>query len=841
MKKVYERELADRLDKYIDLASGLDEGQGKRPEASIVDALRAGAAHVMPAPEFVERLSVRLQHRAKESRATPRRLAFGRAAWTGAAVALAVLLALTLPALLGEQDLAPLPRLVHAADLGSAPVQSGLLSGADLVLVVDLPETPAQVAVYGATAAPLPACAQEAMAWAEEFGLPDPQVYRDPREPEAIVVLGSNGQRLTFRTFGPQGSIHYGDELAAAVEGPPLGFDRAAELAVAFLRTHGLLPDAYQVREPEGLASTPQSPMRMVEVVPELDGRLLRGDSAWATVAVNPDGDVSYAAFTPLTFERDGSYPVKSASEAYDELTGDRMTGSPFRLDTRSEAPPGMDARHYRREPAVYAPGEAVTITGWAQVLVAEDDSQVRARLETLDGTQYELEGRRVAELAGVGFENVQIQGTVVARLGSQQWQLNVANWKMVPRDPPACPTGTLTWEDGEAWLVTGEGPRYRLPDAPGELADGEGIQVCAEDQPVDGGAMAWWLISSPPASEQQGSVGSSSVSVVVVESEEVAPTAAGMPEPEPEPRFQVGQSVEVTGVVEAVIFVNGSARRVEARLDVDATGQELSPYPLSGPPDVLEAIAMLDRLHVRVRGRATASDEGWAPHGQGIEVESFEKMWPEEKVQGFLGYLDLETLKGRQVLVFVDKETGGRYVEASSLELGSSGLVPASIAGSQRQVFVGAVVEPGKRYAGLGVLRIVRMAQDEKVDAATSASELPLEFPHVIDESHMSPGSELQGAFVVDRVELAYYYEPQTSHPSFSPDGNPPAPQPVEQILQPVWVFYGHNADNSVTFVAYVQAVAEKYIQDGAVTGTTDDLSSPPPPPARATPTPLP
>ena len=216
----------------------------------------------------------------------------------------------------------------------------------------------------------------------------------------------------------------------------------------------------------------------------------------------------------------------------------------------------------------------------------------------------------------------------------------------------------------------------------------------------------------------------------------------------------------------------------------------------------------MLDRLHVRVRGRATASDEGWAPHGQGIEVESFEKMWPEEKVQGFLGYLDLETLKGRQVLVFVDKETGGRYVEASSLELGSSGLVPASIAGSQRQVFVGAVVEPGKRYAGLGVLRIVRMAQDEKVDAATSASELPLEFPHVIDESHMSPGSELQGAFVVDRVELAYYYEPQTSHPSFSPDGNPPAPQPVEQILQPVWVFYGHNADNSVTFGGYPTAV---------------------------------
>ncbi len=179
------------------------------------------------------------------------------------------------------------------------------------------------------------------------------------------------------------------------------------------------------------------------------------------------------------------------------------------------------------------------------------------------------------------------------------------------------------------------------------------------------------------------------------------------------------------------------------------------------------------------------------------------------------------QTLEGREVAVLADKETGQQYVLASPDDVVGSELVPPSIAGSQRQVFVGGVVEPRERYAGLPVLRIVRLSQDSQIDAATGAEEIPMEVPQVIDESRISVGSGagLQGAFVVDRVELAYYYEPQTSHPSFSPDGKAPAPQLVEQILQPAWVFYGHNADGSVTFVAYVQAVAEKYIQAGAAT----------------------
>jgi len=110
-------------------------------------------------------------------------------------------------------------------------------------------------------------------------------------------------------------------------------------------------------------------------------------------------------------------------------------------------------------------------------------------------------------------------------------------------------------------------------------------------------------------------------------------------------------------------------------------------------------------------------------------------------------------------------------------------------------------------------------MRSGSEIEAATGADEIPLELPQVIDESHLVslPGQgALQGSFVVERVELAYYYEPQPGYVGYSPDGPPPTPTPqTETIIQPVWVFYGHSADNTVRFTAYVQAVTEEHVEN--------------------------
>jgi phosphoglucomutase len=86
-----------------------------------------------------------------------------------------------------------------------------------------------------------------------------------------------------------------------------------------------------------------------------------------------------------------------------------------------------------------------------------------------------------------------------------------------------------------------------------------------------------------------------------------------------------------------------------------------------------------------------------------------------------------------------------------------------------------------------------------------------------VVDESHTVPGpfAELEGALLVDRVELAYYHEPTAPYPATAPDGTALTPEPVEQIVQPVWVFYGHSPDGTVHFTAYVQAAADDLIRE--------------------------
>lgn len=820
---------------------GIDGGR----DASIVEALRLDAARIEPDPAFVERLSARLRKDQPARNPLPARTRTRRLLYGAAAIAAAVLLALVLPALLGSKhNLPPLPRLVYAAAPESPTGGAGLLAGAKLTLETNLPDAPDQVPVYRITTSSPSTTPEEAAVWARDFGLVEPQVYRDPREPEAIFAVGAEGRTLTFRPIGAMGTVFYRDDRAAIRTGAPLPFDEAVRAAVAFLNEHSQafgLPrlkepedpqeprgpihltlegeaqtiSGYRAVEPQGWTLKPEDPVHVIQVVPEVDGRPLAGYGSEMQVAVNPEGEVTYAIFTPVfapaAFAGGGVYPIKSAEEAYEELTGRLSASGVFRLDVDRSTLSSPEIRSYYPE-TTYAPGEQVTVTGWVQLLLAEEGSAARARLSSRDCTQYDLTGPRLAELAAAGSQNVQVEGTITAQVGPQRWQMEMVDWGIAPRLSPICPTGTLSREGSDAWLVTEQGQRYGLPNAPNELADGERLQVCANDQPADGGTMAWWQITSPPASEQAVTSGSSSVSVVVQPVEVISETVAS---PRWHSPFEIGQGVEVTGTVRATIYVNGDARRVEVDLDVDESGQDLPPYPISGPADLLEEIAKLDRLHIRVRGKAISAPEHWTTGEVGIAVESYEKVWPEEQVQGFLGQLELETLDGREVLVFVDKETGRRYVEASSLELGASGRVPTSAADSPRQVFVRGVVQPGQTYAGLPVLRVVHGSQNSQTDAATRASEIPLDIPLVIDESGMPGESGLEGAFVVDRVELAYYYESPPSRPVLSPGSTPPVPQVEEQILQPVWVFYGHDAGNTTTLAAYVQAVVDEYVQE--------------------------
>jgi hypothetical protein len=442
------------------------------------------------------------------------------------------------------------------------------------------------------------------------------------------------------------------------------------------------------------------------------------------------------------------------AQEAYEELVGGQVAGSPFRLDTDIRYSAEMDVQHYSPPPPAWSIGQPVTLTGWVHVLVAEpvlsaaegEGDDIRAQLTAWGGTQYDLTGPRVAELTDVGFEDVQIQGTIIAQVEERHWQVEVTDWETVPQRQPHCLVGTFTLDGGESWLVTDEGEHFRLPNPPAELSDGQRIEVCADELPAEGDALHWWSITSPPMSAGEGYVGSSSSSVVVVvevpveEPLPATPTPVGAaeapagtptpvaPPPQVETVFEIGQSVEVTGVVYATIYMDGDERRVEAQLDVDEPREELPSYPLVGPQELLEEIVQHHRFHVRVSGHIIPGTEVWAPNGQAIEVERFERLWPDEHVQGFLGHIDLETLEGREVAVLTDHETDQRYVLAPSLEVEGYWTAGRDPILDFEQFFMAGVVHPANTYGGLPILQPVSSRYGRETEAATSADQFPLE-----------------------------------------------------------------------------------------------------------------
>ena len=362
----------------------------------------------------------------------------------------------------------------------------------------------------------------------------------------------------------------------------------------------------------------------------------------------------------------------------------------------------------------------------------------------------------------------------------------------------------------------------------PDGLSAGERVAVYAEVIPAEGDdppALRWFGIESPPATHQYVSGSSESVAVQVeVEKEvvEAAPGPAELPQEDaseqveitppadyepPVSPYQVGDEVEVEGMVGATIYANGDERRVAAWFSVGLGPDYDLSYRLSSSPDLLEELAQYDRLHLRLRARVIPDED--MPLGQALEVISFEKVWPEEKVQGFLGTIGVETLDGREVAIFTDKESGQRYVLFHSLD---PDFTPDFIhdfydyrPGVHRQLFLTGVVRPDQTFAGLPVIEEAGTRSGSDVDAATSADQLPLEVPQVIEESRM----RLKGRAIIDRVELAYYAPPGAL--GERPDTEV---RPEFSLVQPVWVFHGHTEDGRATFHAYVQAVADDYLQ---------------------------
>ncbi|MGC9394521.1 MAG: hypothetical protein ACP5J4_06660 [Anaerolineae bacterium] len=741
---------------------------------------------------------------ARDLRPERRQAMFKRLALAAMAAAVVLLVVWAWPLLPGDRDkldLPLLPRLASASG-GGEMIVDGLLSGAELLLGVELPTSPDRAPVYNVTEN-IPGTPEAALAWARDFGLPDPQVYRDPRDPEALVVMGSDGRTLTFRFAGPMGGVHYGNDAAVAAPGDASNLEQASEVAVAFLRARNLLPEHYHLTPSEEYVSRPNESFLALDVTVELDGHPLIGDAAVMHVVVNAAGEVQYAHIPLLAFEQLQSYPILSAREAWEAL----LSGEAFRLETDHTSHIGADIRTFRRPAPARAVGERVTVQGWVQILQPEQPGQsVWAQVTTQDGSRFLLNDVPDAEdLTRIGYNDLRVTGVVVESLAHNTWRLAVQHWEAVTDGMPVqVVIGTFQREGDTAWLVEDTGARYPLPDPPAELGNGARIEVAAPVGFTPGDSLDWQYLSTPPYAEQ-GPVtqGGNTVSVVV------QPESAGEM-PTPEAPFALGQTVELTGVVAATLLREGDREWIEASL-ARIPGVEYD-YPLSGTDAMMAELAQLNRLQARIQGQIVSTDDPRALYGQSIDITSFMQLWPEEQRYVFFGHITQETVDGQDVAVLTECSRDERYI----LESFFAGMNQDFVAHvtEERQVRIEAVVRPGMMTAGLPVVRVDGMSSGGEIDRLPCAAPSPLEpGPQIVERDNRLERA-MQTAFTVHSAELVYYYEYQ-----YIPAGNPPSTvyRLPSTLVQPVWRFSGVSGDGLTYFTAYVQAVREDYVADAA------------------------
>lgn len=829
MSRKEQKEDWEQLDGYIDgnlPPAGLDE-----ETLRAVDLLRQEAESVNPAPDFVNNLSTRLAAKAGETPPRP-----SLAAWltlklvprllaAGAAVVAVVLLLTWLPYLWPEaRQLEPsLPDSNNLATTGQLP-------GLDPQPLL-LPDVPAALPRYRLLLEPLPETAEAAVAWARAFGLADPEAFHEPRDPLLVYVIGRDGEELTFHRAAAPGGIYYnankGQPDSPGVA--PLSPAAAAAVAVTFLQERNLLPEAYLVQEePQAGEWSRNLAVRRIHVSPDLAGYPLRGSviAPVASLQIGPEGDVLTGYFNLVEVTAGEPVAVRPAQEVLAAFKAGTMT--PFRLETR---PLGAEAQpqYFLPPPPEHRAGEPVTIVGRPMLLTSADGQRTRASVRQL-GAIYELSGPALFDMVeqASGVE-VTVQGTIVAALSADRWQVEVTAWSPAATPPyPVCFNGMIERAAAETWLVAGAGgpvdagTRFRIPRAPVELLPDDPVQVCTTAPLEPEQDLPWLGIVSPPPSESVA-YGSSVVVSEAVEVTRVVPEtpvaeSAVLPATGSSERSRFGQSpslalrpgtvqspytwgeaVVVTGVLKGAVYRSGRDERLEVTLHAGPDDDGIwYNYPLLGDDGLLSQMAYdHHNLHVTVSGviEMVMGDYG---ERQAIAVESYSRTWPEERIEAFLGSVSLESVAGEEVAVFTDRVTGQRYVYGDRY-FGFHDWDPVL---QEELVWVAGVVHPVATFAGLPLLRLIQTTWGSSVERATSAAVLPLPAgPDVAPE--LRPGSPVQDSFIVERIELVYYFEPQYDNA----DPRQGLALLPEQWAEPVWLLHGRDAAGSLQFTAYVWA----------------------------------
>jgi hypothetical protein len=263
----------------------------------------------------------------------------------------------------------------------------------------------------------------------------------------------------------------------------------------------------------------------------------------------------------------------------------------------------------------------------------------------------------------------------------------------------------------------------------------------------------------------------------------------------------QPGQSIDgVTGLLTAILMRD--------RQGVDSLNVSLcveSPEILAAPCEWsatldgsgMAGIEQYDALHVRIWG-VVRSDS--ATGQLVVDVTRYEKALSDERIQAWLGRMDIQTVDGREMVVLRASD-GAIYVLSNYSPRPTAAdeqifwdEMARSLRNSPQGVLEGVLIPEAR----LGVYPVIRNLSwgDDPGRVDLQGYQLQPR-PAVMD----APGALLSGAATIERVELIYMATIYGSS------------DPLQSIAQPMWRFTGRTTTGDL-FQIWVQAVQPEYLK---------------------------
>jgi hypothetical protein len=351
------------------------------------------------------------------------------------------------------------------------------LAEAEYQLATGLPPSPADVPVYEQSGG-YHFTQEDARRFAALFGFgggayQEQYTFEDPAWTPPPVYHFFDGTRQLTVT---DAHLYYFDHgLVSYFEAGPDLLPNAEAVAIAerFLREKGLLDFSYEAVSFYG---------NEVEFRRVLDGRTVLLPEF--QVSVHNSGHVWAVSHTPLSgLAAVGNYPIRTAEEAWQTVVNE---GIDYRRSFFSlypdpdhavpEPPPsrGEAEETYRYWERTYRDGETVTLYSYAMVFVplAESDTpRVQVDRYLLEGPATELWAMARETQRPWYLEAIYRERPDGARL-------ELVTWRPATEPEYAYHEGTVRREGGRTLLLSDEGERLLLPNAPADLPEGARVYV---------------------------------------------------------------------------------------------------------------------------------------------------------------------------------------------------------------------------------------------------------------------------------------------------------------------------------------------------------------------------